>query len=92
MVVRGRKDAEVIGGRDGGRIFRHRVSDRGRVAGDGGLLKIVGGLGAGQETLMTDDGIQAGRRPSEEIEKSTSVKIGLLEEEVDLGALGLGAR
>lgn len=92
VIVRGREDAEVVGGRDGGGVLGHAVADRGRVARDGGLLHVVRGLGPGQEALVPDHGVERRGRTPEQVEEGARVEVGLPEEEVHLSALGLRRR
>lgn len=90
VVVRGGKDAEVVGGSDGGAVLGGGVANGGRVGGDGGLVDVVTSRGTGEEALVADDGVNVGGGALEEVEKGAAVEAGLLEEQVELGALGGG--
>lgn len=90
VVVRGGKDAQVVGGGDGSAVKRGSIANGGAVGGDGGLVDVVAGAGTGEEALVADDGINVGGRALEEVEESTAVEAGLLEEQVELGTLGSG--
>ena len=65
VVVRCRENAEIVGRRDSGSVLRDSVAHRGRIPRDGGLLHIVGRLGASEEALVTNDSVEGGRRTSE---------------------------
>lgn len=90
MVVRSGEDAQVVGGGDGGAVLGGDVADGGAVAGQGSLVDIVAGAGTGQEALVADDGVDVGGGALEEVEEGAAVEAGLLEEQVELGALGGG--
>lgn len=90
MVVGSGEDAQVVGGGDGGAVLGGDVADGGAVAGQGGLVDIVAGAGTGQEALVADDGVDVGGGALEEVEEGAAVEAGLLEEQVELGALGGG--
>lgn len=90
MVVGSGKGAQVVGGGDGGAVLGSDVADGGAVAGQGGLVDIIAGAGTGQEALVADDGIDVGGRALEQVEEGAAVEAGLLEEQVELGALGGG--
>lgn len=90
VVVRGSEDAEVVGGGDGSGVGGGGEADGGGVAGDGGLVDVVTGRSTGEETLVADDGVNVGGGALQEVEEGTAVDVGLLEVQVELGALGLG--
>jgi hypothetical protein len=90
VVVRSGEDAQVVGGGDGSAVERGAVADGGAVGGDSGLADIVTGAGTGKETLVANNGIDVGDGTLEEVEEGTAVEAGLLEVEVELGALGGG--
>jgi hypothetical protein len=90
VVVRSGEDAQVVGSSDGGAVLGGNVADSGAVAGQGSLVDIIASAGTGEETLVADNGIDVGGGALEEIEESTTVEAGLLEEQVELGALGGG--
>lgn len=92
MVVCGREDAQVVGTSDGSSVERSGVSNGGRVVGDGSLLDIIASGSTSQETILSDDSVDVGGGTLEKIEEGTAVEVGLLEEEVELCALGLGSR
>ena len=92
VVVGGGEDAQVAGRGDGGRVVDGGVSNGGRVVGDGSLLDIVAGRGTSQEAVLTDDGVNVGSGTLEQVEEDAAVEVGLLEVQVELGALGLGGR
>lgn len=91
MVVAGREQREVVAGSDGSRVLRKAVADSSRVLGDSSLLDIVATLSADQEALVAEDNVQVGSGTLEEVEEGTSVQVGLLEVQVQLSTLGLGA-
>jgi len=90
VVVGGGEDAEVARGNDGGGVEGLLVADTEGVAGDGGLLDVVTGLGADEETVVADDGVEVRGWAVQEVEEGTGVEVGLLEVQVELDALGLG--
>lgn len=90
VVVGSGEDAQVVGGGDGGAVLGGDVADGGAVAGQGGLVDIIAGAGTGEEALVADDGIDVGGGALEEVEEGSAVEAGLLEEQVELGALGGG--
>lgn len=90
VVVRGGKDAQVVGGSDGGAVLGGGIADSSRVGGDGGLVDVVAGRGTGEEALMADDGVNVGGGALEEVKEGAAVEAGLLEEQVELGTLGGG--
>lgn len=89
MVVASREDREVVAGGDDSRVLGKAVADGSGVLGDGSLLNIVATLSADQETLVAEDNIEVGSGSLQKIEESTSVEVGLLEVQVELGTLGL---
>jgi hypothetical protein len=91
VVVAGSEDRQVVAGSDSSRVLGKAVANGRRVLGDGGLLNIIATLGTDQETLMAQDNVQVGSRSLQEVEESTSVQVGLLEVQVELSTLGLGA-
>lgn len=90
MVVAGGEDAQVVRGGDGGAVLGGEVADSGAVAGNGGLLNVVAGRGTGEETLVTDNGVDVGGGALEEVEEGSAVEGRLLEGKVELDALVLG--
>lgn len=90
VVVGSGKGAQVVGGGDGGAVLGSDVADGGAVAGQGSLVDIIAGAGTGQEALVADNGIDVGGRALEQVEEGAAVEAGLLEEQVELGALGGG--
>lgn len=92
MVVRGSENAEVVGSGDSGAVLGSSVTDSGAVGSDGSLVHVVAGAGTGEEALVANNGIDVGSRTLEEVEESTTVEVGLLEVEVELGALVTGGR
>ena len=91
VVVGSSEDAEVVGGGDSGGVERVGVADGGAVGGQGSLVDVVASRGTGEETLMSDDGVDVGSRALEEVEEGTAVEAGLLEVQVELGTLGSGS-
>lgn len=89
MVVAGGENAQVAASSDGGSVLRNAVADGSGVLGDGSLLDIVATLSTDNEALVAEDSVEVGSGATEEVEESTSVQVGLLEVEVELGALGL---
>lgn len=92
VVVRGSEDAQVVSGSDSSAVLGSSVTDSGAVGGDGSLVDVVASAGTGEETLVANNGIDVGGRALEEVEEGTAVETGLLEEQVELGALGSGGR
>lgn len=92
VVVRGSEDAQVVSGSDSSAVLGSSVTDSSAVGGDGSLVDVVASAGTGEETLVADNGIDVGGRALEEVEEGTAVETGLLEEQVELGALGSGGR
>lgn len=91
MVVRSRENTQVAGSEDSGAPLRSSVSDGSGVTGDSRLLDIVASLSTDKETIVTEDGIDVGSWALEEVEESATVEVWLLEVQVNLGPLGLGA-
>jgi hypothetical protein len=91
VVVASGEQAQVVGGGDGCGVGGEAVANSSGVFGDGSLLDIVATLSTDEETLMAKDSIEVGRWALEQVEESTGVEVWLLEEEVDLGTLGLRA-
>ena len=91
VVVRSGENAQVAVSSDGSAVLSSVVSDGSGVLGDSCLLDIVTSLGTGEETIMADNGVNVSSWALKEVEESTSVEVWLLEVEVDLGTLGLGA-
>ena len=79
MVVRRGEDAQVVGGRDGGAIFRYTVADGSRVSGDRSLLHIIPSFGAYEETLVSQHSVDVGGWSFQEVEEGTGLEVGLLE-------------
>ena len=92
MVVRSGKHAELAGSCDRGCVFRHGVSYSCRVAGDLSLLDIISCFGTNEETLMPEHGIDVRCGALKKVHEGTSLEVGLLEIQIELCALGLGAR
>jgi hypothetical protein len=90
VVVRGSKDAQVVGGSDGSAVLGTGIADGGAVGSDGSLVNVVASAGTGKETLVADNGVDVGSGALEEVEECTAVEAGLLEEQVELGALSSG--
>lgn len=89
MVVAGGEDGQVVASSDGSGVLRNAVADGSRVLGDGSLLDVVATLSTNKETLVAKDSVEVGGGAVEEVEEGTSVQVGLLEVEVELGTLGL---
>lgn len=92
VVVRGGKDAQVVSGGDGSAVLGSSVTDGGAVGSQGSLVDVVASRGTGKETLVADNGIDVGDGALEQIEESTAVETGLLEEQVELSTLAGGGR
>lgn len=91
VVVRSGEDAQVAVSSDGSGVLSSIVSNGSGVLGDSSLLDVIASLGTSEETIVTNDGVDVGGWALEKIEESTSVEVWLLEVEVDLSRLGLGA-
>lgn len=89
MVVAGGEERQVVAGGDGGGVLGNAVADGGGVLGDGGLVDVVATLSTNEEALVAEDSVEVGGRAVQEVEEGTGVQVGLLEVEVELGALGL---
>lgn len=89
VVVAGGEDAQVVAGGDGSGVLGNAVANGRGVLGDGGLLDVVATLSTDEETLMAQDSVEVGGGAVEQVEESTGVQVGLLEVQVELGALGL---
>lgn len=92
MVVASGEQAQVVGCCDSGGVCGEAVADSSGIVGDGSLLDIVATLSTDEETLVAENSIEVGRWALEQVEESAGVEVWLLEEEVDLGTLGLGGR
>lgn len=90
MVVRRSKNAQVVGGGNGSAVLGSGVTDSGAVGGDSGPVDVVASRGTGKETLVANSSVNVGNGALEEVEEGTAVEAGLLEEEVELGALASG--
>lgn len=91
MVVASGEQAQVVGCGDSGRVGGEAVANSSGVLGDGSLLDIVATLSTDEETLVAENSVEVGGWALEQVEESTGVEVRLLEEEVDLGTLGLRA-
>lgn len=89
MVVAGGENAQVVAGGDGGSVLGNAVANGSGVLGDGSLLDVVATLSTDDEALVAENSVEVGGGAAEEVEESTSVQVGLLEVEVELGTLGL---
>lgn len=89
MVVAGGENAQVVAGGDGGGVLGNTVANGSGVLGDGSLLDVVATLSTNDEALVAENSVEVGGGAAEEVEESTSVQVGLLEVEVELGTLGL---
>jgi len=92
VVVGSGENAHVVGCRDGSSVHWSGVSNSGGVVGDGRLLDIVTSGSTGQEAILSNNSIDVSGGALEEVEEGTAVEVGLLEVQVELGALGLGGR
>lgn len=90
MVVRGGEDAALVGGSDGSSPGRLLVANSGGEGGDAGLLDIVASGGTSEEALVANDSVDVGGGALEQIGEGAEVELGLLEVDVDLGAVLLG--
>ena len=89
MVVAGGEDAQVVASGDGSGVLGNAVADSSSVLGDGGLLDVIATLGTDEEALMAENSVEVGAGAVQEVEEGTGVQVRLLEEEVELGTLGL---
>ena len=89
MVVAGGENAQVVAGGDGGSVLGNAVANGSGVLSDGSLLDVVATLSTDDEALVAENSVEVGGGAAEEVEESTSVQVGLLEVEVELGTLGL---
>lgn len=89
MVVAGGEERKVVASGDGSGVLGNAVTDGSRVLGDGGLVDVVTTLGTDKEAFVAENSVEVGGRAVKEVEERTSVQVGLLEVEVELGALGL---
>lgn len=87
MVVRGGEDAALVGGGDGRSPGGLLVADGSSEGGDASLLDIVAGRGTGEEALVANDGVNVGGGALKQVGEGAEVELGLLEVDVDLGAL-----
>ena len=92
MVVRSREDTQIVGTSDRSGVKRSRVSDSGGIVCDSSLLDIVPSGATDQETVLSNDSVDVGRRAFEEIKEGSAVEVGLLEMDVELCAGLLGIR
>ena len=88
MIVAGREDGQVVGGRDSGGVGTLAVSCCKSILCDGGLANIVSTFCANEETFVTESDVHGGGRSLEEVGEQTGVDVGLLVEEVQLSAIG----
>lgn len=87
VVVGSGEDAALVGGGDGSGPGGLLETNSGGKGGDAGLLDIVTGGGTGEEALVADDGVDVGGRALEQVGEGAEVELGLLEVQVELGAL-----
>lgn len=87
VVVRGSKNGALVGGSDGGGPGGLLEADSGGKGGDAGLLDVVASSGTGQEALVADNGVDVGGGALEQVGEGAEVELGLLEVQVELGAL-----
>lgn len=92
VVVASSEDAQVVGSNDRGSVLGDGVSDSSRVLADLSVDNVVANLSTGKETVMANNNITVERRALEKVEETTGAEEGLLEVQVDLGALALGGR
>lgn len=89
VVVAGGEERQVVAGSDGSGVLGNAVANGSGVLGNSGLVDVVATLGADEESLVAENSVEVGGRAVQEVEEGTSVQVGLLEVEVELGALGL---
>ena len=87
VVVGSGEDAALVGGGDGGGVGGVGETDGGGECGDVGVLDVEAGRGTSQEALVADDGVNVGGGALEQVEEAAEVELGLLEVQVELGAL-----
>ena len=92
VVVGSGEDAALVGGGDGGGVGGVGETDGGGEGGDVGVLDVKAGRGTSQEALVADDGVNVGGGALEQVEEAAEVELGLLEVQVELGALLLRLR
>jgi hypothetical protein len=87
VVVRSSEDAGLVGGGDSSSVGGLCETDGGGEGGDLCVLDIEAGRGTSQEALMANDGVDVGGGALEQVEEAAEVELGLLEIQVELGAL-----
>lgn len=87
VVVRSGEHAQVVGGGDGSGVLGNGVTNGSSIAGDAASLDIVADLGTSEETVVADSHVTLEGGSLEEVEEGTGVEEGLLEVNVELGAL-----
>lgn len=92
VVVRSGEDTALVGSSDGGSPGGLGEANSGGESGDSGVLDVVSSGSTGEETLVTDNGVNVGGRALEQVGEGAEVELGLLEVHVDLGALLLALR
>lgn len=92
MVVGSGEDAALVRGGDGGGVGGVGETDGGGEGGDVGVLDVKAGRGTSQEALVADDTVNVGDGALEQVEEAAEVELGLLEVQVELGALLLRLR
>lgn len=88
--VGGGENREGVGGQDGGGVDGGGVTNSSRVLGDLGVRDVVSDLGTGNEAVVAKSGVGGDGGALQEIEESSSLERGLLEEERELGVLSTG--
>lgn len=92
MIIRGRKDAQVVGSGDCCAVFGDGIADCCRVFCNSSALHIIACLGANQETFMPKYSINVGTRAFDNVEESSRMEVRLLEVEIEFRAEFLCAR
>jgi hypothetical protein len=82
VVIASREKREIVVGSDSSGILGQTVANCSGVLRNGGLLDIIAGLSANQETFVSQNSVKVGGGSFQEVKESTSVQVGLLEVEV----------
>lgn len=89
MVVGGGEEGQVVAGGDGSGVLGNAVADGSGVLGDSSLVDVVATLSTDEEALVAENSVEVGGGAVQQVEEGTGVQVGLLEVQVELGALGL---
>lgn len=89
VVVASREEGQVVAGSDGSSVLSDAVADSSGVLGDSGLVDIVATLSTDEEALVAENSVEVSGGAVQQVEEGAGVHVGLLEVQVQLGALGL---